>query len=146
MRVLVDGSNLLGALRLDREGVESKRSLLRTLAAFARARKAKVVCFFDGSAPGSFATSLGSVSARFTHPRSADDAIVEEVERLGRDPFRVVTSDGGLAARVRRRNVEIVGAAAFARELEALGEGGGEGEGEGIDWAEYFSDPKNRNV
>src|SRR5688500_5146472 len=106
MRYLVDGSNLLGALRLDRESVEAKRALLRILATWARAKKGRVTCYFDGFLPASFATGLGGVTARFTHPRPADEAIVEEVERLGREPFRIVTSDRALAGRCRRRNVE----------------------------------------
>lgn len=144
MRVLVDGSNLLGAMRLDRESAESKRELLRLLASWARRKKAKVVCFFDGFRPPSFAATLGGVIARFTHPRTADDAIVEEVEKLARAPFRIVTSDAALAGRCRGRRVEIVDSRSFARELEDL-----ETDAEqpaSADWDAYFSDPKNRNI
>lgn len=145
MRYLVDGSNLLGALGLDRESDESKRALLRILASWARVKKARVVCYFDGFLPAAFATGLGGVTARFTHPRAADDAIVEEVERLGKESFRIVTSDRALAGRCRRRNVEIVDAAAFARELEsAAGESGAEPGAD--DWEAWFSDPNNRNL
>jgi predicted RNA-binding protein with PIN domain len=144
MRVLVDGSNLLGAMRLDRESGEAKRELLRRLASWARRRKAKVVCFFDGYRPAAFAGTLGAVVARFSHPRAADDAIVEEVEKIARESFRIVTSDAALAARCRGRRVEIVDARSFARELE-------EPDGERDDppaeeWESYFSDPKNRNI
>lgn len=144
MRVLVDGSNLLGAMRLDRESDAAKRDLLRALASWARRRKAKVVCFFDGCRPDAFGTALGAVTARFTHPRAADDAIVEEIEKLAREPFRVVTSDLALGARCRGRRVEIVDARAFAREMEAA-EGSAAAPSAG-DWEAYFSDPKNRNI
>lgn len=144
MRTLVDGSNLLGALRLDREGAESKRLLLRTVASWARRRKAKVVIFFDGARPDAFATALGAVTARFSDPRPADDLIVAEVEKLAREKFRIVTSDQELAGRCRRRGVEIVDSRAFAHELES-GEGE-EGPRGGDDWSAYFSDPNNRNV
>ncbi|HEY0591556.1 MAG TPA: NYN domain-containing protein [Thermoanaerobaculia bacterium] len=144
MRVLVDGSNLLGAMRLERESDGAKRELLRLLASWARRRKAKIVCFFDGYRPDAFATALGAVSARFTHPRAADDAIVEEIEKLAREAFRLVTSDAALAARCRGRRVEIVDARAFARELEQAEPGSDEpSAGE---WEAYFSDPKNRNI
>lgn len=144
MRTLIDGSNLLGALRLDREGVESKRELLRAVVSWARRRKAKVVVFFDGPRPDAFATSLGAVTARFTEPRPADDLIVAELEKLARERFTVVTSDQDLARRCRRRGVEIMDSRAFAREIES-----GEGEESGPDaddWSAYFSDPNNRNV
>lgn len=145
MRLLVDGSNLLGAMRLDRESAEAKRELLRLLASWARRRKAKVTCFFDGYRPASFAATLGAVVARFSHPRAADDAIVEEVEKLARESFHIVTSDAGLAARCRGRRVEIIDARRFAEELvEAQGES--EERGGGSDWESYFSDPKNRNI
>ena len=144
MRVLVDGSNLLGAMRLDRESADATRELLRLLASWARRKKAKVTCFFDGYRPASFAATLGAVVARFSHPRAADDAIVEEVEKLARESFRLVTSDAALAGRCRGRRVEIVDARRFAEELVA---GEGEpGEAPAADWENYFSDPKNRNI
>ena len=144
MRVLVDGSNLLGAMRLDRESAEAKRELLRLLASWARRRKARVTCFFDGYRPPSFAATLGAVVARFSHPRAADDSIVEEVEKLARESFRLVTSDAALATRCRGRRVEVIEARRFAEELVA-GEGD-EGEAPAADWENYFSDPKNRNI
>ena len=144
MRVLVDGSNLLGAMRLDRESAEAKRVLLRLLASWARRKKAKVTCFFDGYRPASFGATLGGVVARFSHPRPADDAIVEEIEKLAREPFRLVTSDAGLAARARGRRVELVEARRFAEELTQ--EEGESEAGPAGDWESYFSDPKNRNI
>lgn len=139
MPFLIDGNNLLGAMHADRASDEPKRQLVRLLASFARARRTKVSCIFDGPEPASFAKSLGAVSVAFSGSRSADDLIAERA-RVGRG-WSVVTSDAGLAARVRGRHVEIVPAAAFAAELEraaASSESGSE------DWLEYFSDPKNR--
>lgn len=136
---LIDGSNLLGAMRIDRHGEEGKRALVRSLASFARARRTRVTCVFDGPEPPSFARSLGSVTVVFGAGRSADDIIAERAA-AGRG-WSVVTNDGGLAARVRRRGVQVVAPAPFARQLEesaTAGEPGGE------DWDAYFSDPKNR--
>lgn len=145
MRMLVDGSNLLGALRLEREGDGSKRELLKLLAEYGRKKRRRILCFFDGPRPGAFATQLGHVTARFPAPKSADDAIVEEVEKLGKEPFEIVTSDRALAARCRRRTVAIVDSAAFARDLERTAEEG-EGSPPAEEWESYFSDPKNRNI
>ncbi len=131
-------------MHLDRESAAAKRELLRVLSGWARRRKAKVVCFFDGYRPDAFAGAVGAVVARFTHPRAADDAIVEEIEKLAREAFRLVTSDAALAARCRGRRVEIVEARVFARELESADPG--TDEPPGGDWESYFSDPKNRNI
>ena len=136
---LIDGSNVLGAMRVDRNGEEGKRGLVRLLAGFARAKKTRVTCVFDGPEPPSFAKHLGAVSVAFSGSRSADDLIVERAAS-GRG-WSVVTSDRGLAARVQRRQVEIVAPAAFIREMEASASGE---ESAGGDWDTYFSDPKNR--
>ncbi|MFN2442757.1 MAG: NYN domain-containing protein [Thermoanaerobaculia bacterium] len=143
--MLVDGSNLLGALRLDREGDGPKRELLKLLASYGRSRRRRILCFFDGPRPSAFAAQLGHVTARFSAPRSADDAIVEEVEKLGKEPFEVVTGDRALASRCRRRNVSILDSASFARDLERTAEEG-EGSPPADEWEAYFSDPKNRNI
>jgi predicted RNA-binding protein with PIN domain len=136
---LIDGSNVLGAMRVDRHGEEGKRGLVRLLAMFARAKKTRVSCVFDGPEPPSFAKSLGAVTVAFSGSRSADDLIAERAAS-GRG-WSVVTSDRGLAARVQRRQVEIVAPAAFIREMEASASGE---EATGGDWDAYFSDPKNR--
>jgi len=139
MPFLIDGSNVLGAMRADRHSDEAKRGLVRLLASFARAKKTRVTCVFDGSEPPSFARHLGSVSIVFSSPRSADDVIAERTAS-GRG-WSVVTNDRGLAARVQRREVQIVAPAAFIRQLEESGSGE---EAAGDDWDTYFSDPKNR--
>ena len=136
---LIDGSNVLGAMRVDRQGEEGKRGLVRLLAGFARAKRTRVTCVFDGPAPPSFASHLGSVTVAFSGPRSADELIVERAAN-GRG-WSVVTSDRGLAARVRRRDVEVVAPNVFIRQMEEVSSGE---ESVSDDWDAYFSDPTNR--
>lgn len=133
---LVDGSNVLGADRLDDE---AKRRLVRGLASFARAKRTKVTCVFDGPEPASFARHLGAVTVVFSGGRTADDVIAERA-RQGRG-WSVATSDRGLSARVARRQVEIVAPAVLIREIEAAPSSDSDPSG---DWEAYFSDPKNR--
>ncbi|HEV7768231.1 MAG TPA: NYN domain-containing protein [Thermoanaerobaculia bacterium] len=136
---LIDGSNVLGAMRVDRHGDESKRGLVRLLAGFARANKTRVTCVFDGPEPHSFARHLGAVSVAFSAGRSADDVIAERASQ-GRG-WSVVTSDRGLAARVQRRQVEVVAPATFIRQMEAAAST----ESDIVDdWDAYFSDDSNR--
>jgi len=137
---LIDGSNVLGAMRADLHAVESKRELARVVASFSRARRTKVTLFFDGPEPPNFARHLGGATIVFTAKRKADEVIVEQA-RAARDAH-VVTSDRELAARVGGRRVEVVDARQFLRELEAAEAEPGAKPAE--DWMSYFSDPKNR--
>jgi uncharacterized protein YaiI (UPF0178 family) len=136
---LIDGSNVLGAMRVDRHGEEGKRGLVRLLAGFARANRTRVTCIFDGPEPPSFARHLGAVSVVFSAGRSADDIIVERAAQ-GRG-WSVVTSDRGLANRVQRRQVEVIAPVAFIRQMEAAAST----ESDIVDdWDAYFSDETNR--
>lgn len=137
---LIDGSNVLGVMRADRHSDTAKRALVQQLASFARAKRTRVTCVFDGPEPASFARHLGAVSVVFSAPRNADDVIVDRAA-AGRG-WSVVTSDNGLAARVQRRQVTVVPVAAFVREMET--QAGGETDG-GDDWEAWFSDPSNRS-
>lgn len=136
---LIDGSNVLGAMRVDRHSDESKRGLVRLLAAFARSKGTRVTCVFDGSEPPSFARHLGSVTVVFSDGRPADDLIIERA--AGGRGWSVVTSDRGLATRVARRGVEVVAPLKLIREME---QAGSEQSDPGGDWEAYFSDPQNR--
>ena len=139
MPFLIDGSNVLGAMRADRHSDQAKRHLVQLLASFARARRTRVTCFFDGSAPAQFATHLGAVSVVFSGARTADELIVER-SRNGRG-WSVVTGDAALAARVKSRHVEIVAPPQLIASLEQLGAEREVGE---EDWMSWFSDPKNK--
>ncbi|HJQ40867.1 MAG TPA: NYN domain-containing protein [Thermoanaerobaculia bacterium] len=136
---LIDGSNVLGAMHVDRHSDEAKRGLVRLLAAFARAKRTRVTCIFDGPEPSSFGRHLGAATVVFSAPRTADELIIDRAAQ-GRG-WNVVTSDRGLASRVERRQVKVVAPASFIREMELAAS---TGEGAEDDWAAYFSDPKNR--
>ena len=139
MPYLIDGNNLLGAMRMDRQSEDSKRNLVRMLAAFARSKRARVRCIFDGPEPSSFARDLGPLTVVFSGARSADDLIAEQAGQ-GRG-WTVITSDRALGARVQRRHVDVVAPSQFMKELDAASS---EQAASVDDWAEYFSDPKNR--
>jgi predicted RNA-binding protein with PIN domain len=137
---LIDGSNVLGAMRVDRDAVESKRELARLVASFSRAKRTKVTLFFDGPEPPNFARHLGGATVVFAAKRKADDLIIEQAG-AARDAH-VVTSDRELAARVGGRRIEVVDAQQFVRDLEAAQLEPGATPAE--DWMSYFSDPENR--
>jgi uncharacterized protein YaiI (UPF0178 family) len=142
MSWVIDGNNLLGRAGASRDAADSKRQLIRTVANFARAKRTKVACYFDGSEPEHFGRHLGSVTVIFSGARPADDLIAKKVATGS--GWKVVTADRGLAARIQRRQVEVVDPGGFMAELESLPQG----EERVVDeeWLAYFSDPKNRNV
>jgi predicted RNA-binding protein with PIN domain len=137
---LIDGSNVLGAMRVDRDAVESKRELARLVAWFSRAKRTKVTLFFDGPEPPNFARHLGGATVVFAGKRTADDLIIEQIQSA-RDAH-VVTSDRALASRVGGRRIEVMDSQQFVRELESAEREPGATPAE--DWMSYFSDPKNR--
>src|ERR1043165_5403026 len=94
MPYIVDGSNVLGTARAV---IAAKRDLVRDLGRFARAKRTRVVCVFDGDEPEPFGKHLGGVSVVFSGARSADDLIVPRgAAGNGR---KVVTSARAPAAR-----------------------------------------------
>ena len=137
---LIDGSNVVGAWGRDVRDDQAKRDLIRALATFARARKTRVSCVFDGLPPASFPSHLGSVTVTFSAPRTADDIIIERSAQ-GRG-WSVVTSDQELAHRIRRRAVDVIASRVFLRDLESVLVETHEATD---DWGAYFSDPKNRH-
>jgi predicted RNA-binding protein with PIN domain len=142
MPYLIDGHNLLGALRLARESVEAQRALMRRLGALARTSRAKVYCVFDGETPAQLGRSPGGVVIEFSGGRTADELIAARCATGS--SWKVVTADRALGQRIRRRGVEILDPREFASMLEQLPEG--EVAEESGEWADYFSDPRNRNI
>lgn len=136
---LIDGSNVLGTAGADRHSDEAKRELVRLLSRFARARRTRITCVFDGDAPGGFATGLGTVAVVFSGRRTGDDVILERSAQ-GRG-WTVVTADRALADRVRRRQVSVIGSREFLREAELLPV---DEASTAEDWSRWFDDPKNR--
>jgi predicted RNA-binding protein with PIN domain len=142
MSWVIDGNNLLGRAGAPRDAADTKRQLVRSLANFARAKRTKVACYFDGSEPEHFGRHLGSVSVIFSGARSADDLIAKKVATGS--GWKVVTADRGLASRIRRRQVDVIDPGAFMSELESLP--AGEEKVADEEWLAWFADPKNRNV
>lgn len=145
MSFLVDGSNLLGAAKKNRESDDAKRHLVQELARFARARNQSIICFFDGEAPPSFAKSLGKLTVQFSGATSADDRIAARAASNSQR-WIVVTSDGGLASRIRSRSVQIQSCHEFlaALENESRASTAANGKGDTEEWEAWFQDAKNR--
>lgn len=124
MRWIVDAMNVIGS-RPDgwwRDRDAAVRRLVDALAAFA-AEGEEVLVVLDAG-PAELAGRRGSLEVALASRRgrdAADDEIVARV-RADADPgsLRVVTSDGGLVARVRALGADVEGARAFRRRLSSL--------------------------
>ena len=121
VRRLVDGMNVMGAKPdgwwRDRDG--AGRRLVASLEAYAAASGEAVAVVFDGRP---FAVEAERVEVGWAERRgrdAADDTIAARVE-ADADPsdLVVVTSDQGLAERVRAAGAAVEGAGAFRRRLD----------------------------
>jgi len=122
MEWIVDGNNVMGA-RPDgwwRDRRAAQRRLVERLESFAAARDVPVTVVFDGR-PHDAGGGM-HVAVRFAR-RGGRDAADDDIAALAArhpepGPLRVVTSDAGLAERVRAAGADVVGAGAFLRELD----------------------------
>ena len=148
MPFLVDGNNLLGHL-LGGPGAseEERRAVQSKIAARVRSGRSSVVLFFDGEPEaGKREAWMGALSVRYAGNRSADDAIIEAVERSkARRDCHVVTDDRGLAERARGRGARSLSVSDFWGRLEDDAPPAPEGKAVNVeDWMSFFSDEKNR--
>jgi predicted RNA-binding protein with PIN domain len=114
---IVDGNNVMGSRPdgwwRDRRGAQ--RRLVERLEAFAAERDEPVTVIFDGRAHD--AGGGLRVAVRFARHSGRDAADDDVAALVARHPepasLTVVTSDAGLAGRVRAAGGEVVGAGAF---------------------------------
>ena len=111
--LVVDGNNVMGSRPdgwwKDRAGAAKR--LVEQLGDWAARTDRDVLVIFDGAPPPSM-PEADRVEVRFARrrgPDAADDDIADVVE-AAEDGLLVVTSDAGLARRVRDRGGEVAGA------------------------------------
>jgi predicted RNA-binding protein with PIN domain len=126
-RLIVDGNNVIGS-RPDgwwRDRPGASRRLVASLQAFARERDDRVSVVLDGrplpDLPEGVHDGVLVAYATRAGRDAADDRIAEEVAR-DRDPASlvVVTSDRGLAERVRAAGATVEGAGTLLARLDEL--------------------------
>jgi len=126
-RLIVDGNNVIGS-RPDgwwRDRAGAGRRLISSLQGLAARTGDRVAVVLDGRPPADMPEGVhrGVLVAYATRSGrdAADDRIVEEIAR-DREPASliVVTSDRGLAERVRELGATVVGAGSLLAELDAL--------------------------
>ena len=150
MPFFVDGNNLLGRLRgTPRASEEERRDVFGKIAARVRSSRTTVILFFDGEpAAGKRDAWLGSLSVRYAGDRSADDAIIDAVQRAkARRDCYVVTDDRRLAERARNAGARSLSIADFWGRLGDEERSSAKTTPTDLaDWVSFFADDRNRLV
>jgi predicted RNA-binding protein with PIN domain len=120
--LIIDGNNVIGS-RPDgwwRDRAAATRRLVERLGAWAADGDGAVSVVFDGRRPYGLDAPerVELIFAERSGRDAADDVIAELVAAAEEERIRVVTSDSGLAARVRAHGADVLGARAFRDELE----------------------------
>jgi len=148
MPYLLDGNNLIGrARRTGRPSEADVASLIAEVSDRLRRTRASAVLFLDGA--GGRAASLGRLSLRYAGSRSADDAILAEIQRsrASRDVV-VVTGDRGLTDRAREAGARCLSPDLFWNRFGTAGAEQSSAEPTRVDieeWMRYFEDDNNRS-
>ncbi|MEW5871619.1 MAG: NYN domain-containing protein [Chloroflexota bacterium] len=126
MPYLIDGHNLIPRLPgMNLADLDDEMRLVDMLQEFCRRQRKQAEVFFDNAPPGGTRLrNFGLVIARFVRQgRTADQAIHERLERLGRTArnWTVVSSDKAVQASARARQAQFLSSEIFAGMLlEAL--------------------------
>ena len=151
--ILVDGHNLIGRglrMPLSREE-EGRRRVIERLAAWASSRREPVTVVFDGDrAGGAHSGRVGALGVVYAPcARTADDEILRLLRKSNPRSVLVVTSDRGLAVRVRGLGGRVEAAEAFWARIRPPRPGGAEpekpepAEEEVEEWLRIFREGKN---
>jgi hypothetical protein len=126
MPYLVDGHNLIGQIPgLSLDDPDDELALVARLRSFCARTGKQVIVYFDGAPAGSAGpASTRGLTVRFVRrPRTADEAILAQLRRLGREApnWTVVSSDRALQRAARSMGARSIGSEAYSRQLLAGG-------------------------
>ena len=148
MPYFLDGNNLIGRARgTSQPGQEDRSALISELCERLRRTRARVVVFFDGTAPAG-ATALGGLFIRFSGGVSADEAILREISRSpAPGEIVLVTADRGLSRLAREAGARTLAPEEFWRRFGASFAPDPERAAtvDVEEWMRYFDDEKNRD-
>lgn len=122
MPFLIDGHNLIGALPyIDLSDPDDELQLLQLLERFVQATGRRIVVHFDRGAVGQpDPPSAGKLEVHFAGlPRSADQAISDQLRRLGGDAknWTVVSSDRAVQIAARHAGAKVLSSRQFTHQL-----------------------------
>lgn len=124
MPYLIDGNNLIGAIRvIDIRDPAAREKLIRLLGRFQRARNKKVVVVFDGPPPPGArpVTNFGGLTAIYAGPEKDADTRIRQILEESSDPksFTVVSSDRQVYSFARWKGANAVRVMSFYKDLRS---------------------------
>jgi len=122
MPTIIDGHNLIPQIPgIELSDPDDEAKLIKRLRAYCDRSNRKVTVYFDSGFPGKEQSSLShNLSVHFViPPRTADDAIIEHIHRLGREApnWTIVSDDREIRAEARHARARIMSSSAFAQSL-----------------------------
>ena len=122
MPFLIDGHNLIGVMPgISLADLNDEQALIQHLAQYARKTRRAIVVYFDrGSLLAPQIANIPGVKFHFVRPpRTADDALRDHIDRLGREApnWTVVSSDREVRSAARQAGARILDSPSFAKLL-----------------------------
>ncbi len=122
--IIIDGNNLLHAMHAHAPiPLVARETMVKVIERWARLGSEEVTLVFDGPVPrGGMSKQMASsrIAVRFSAPKSADDILVDIIDR-SRDPgtMRVVSSDTAIRHAARARRCVDTDSVTFVHEIFA---------------------------
>lgn len=123
MPYLIDGHNLIGKLTgVSLNDLDDEIALVQLLDTYFTRKRKKAAIFFDKAsllAKSQFRSAF--VEVHFVrHPKTADEAIVERLEKLrgNANNFTVISSDHWVMERATRKGARVISSLEFRRIIE----------------------------
>ncbi len=151
MPYLIDGNNLIGAMRvIDIRDAAAREKLTRLLADYQRAKRNTVVVVYDGPPPPGVrpVTHIGRLTVIYAGPETDADTRIRRILEESSDPasYIVVSSDREVYSFARWKGAKATRVMAFYSDLQAtvekagqqVADFGGLSREEVEDWMRYF--------
>lgn len=122
MPIIIDGHNLIPQIPgIELSDVDDEAKLIRRLKAYCDRSNRRATVYFDSGFPGMDRRSPSrNLTVHFVlPPRTADDAIIEHIQRLGREApnWTIVSDDREIQAEARYARARLMSSSAFAQSL-----------------------------
>ncbi len=122
MPIIIDGHNLIPQIPgIELSDPDDEAKLIRRLKAYCDRSNRKATVYFDSGFPGMERRnpSLNLTVHFVLSPRTADDAIIEHIQRLGREApnWTIVSDDREIKAEARYARAQLMSSSAFAQSL-----------------------------
>ncbi len=122
MPIIIDGHNLIPHIPgIELSDPDDEAKLIKRLRTYCERSNRKVTVYFDSGFPGDeHPHPSRNLSVHFIRPpRTADDAIIERIQRLGREApnWTIVSDDREIQTEARYARARIMSSSSFARSL-----------------------------